>query len=85
MRELSVQEVEMVGGGNWLEPMDVAIGYSSGAVSAAVGLTVAGPVGGIVGAFVGFGLGLAASVGYSLATGPDGSYRDDGMSCHATS
>lgn len=85
MRELSVQEIEMVGGGELIDPMDVAIAFSSGITSMAVGLTVAGPVGGIVGAVAGFTLGMTASIGYSLATSPGGAYRDDGMSCHMAS
>jgi outer membrane lipoprotein SlyB len=85
MRELSAQEVGLVGGGGWLDPMEVAISYSSTAIGAGVGMAVAGPAGGVAGAVVGFGLGLAMSTGYSLATGPDGAYRDDGMSCHMTS
>ena len=85
MRELSMQEIESVSGGDWLDPMDVAISYSSTMVSFFVGLTVAGPVGGIVGAVAGFGVGIAATTGYSMATSPGGAYRDDGMSCHMTS
>jgi hypothetical protein len=48
-------------------------------------MVVGGPVGGVVGGAVGFGAGLVMSFGYSLASGPDGSYYDDGASCQATS
>ena len=85
MRELSVQEVGLVGGGSWFDPMELAITYTSTVAGAGVGLTVAGPVGGIAGAVVGFGMGVAMSAGYSMATEPGGAYRDDGMSCHMTS
>lgn len=85
MKELNSHEIDMVSGG-WfdIEPMDVAISYSSTAIGAGVGLTIAGPVGGIVGAAVGFGTGLAMSVGYSMATGPGGAYRDNGMVCYTS-
>jgi hypothetical protein len=84
MRELTIKEIGLVSGGV-IDPMDVAIGYSSGAVSMFVGFTIAGPVGGIVGAVAGFTLGMTASIGYSLATSPGGMYRDDGMACHMAS
>jgi hypothetical protein len=62
--------------------MDFAISYSSTVVSAAVGFTVAGPVGGLIGAAVGFGAGIAMTVGYSLASGGGGLYREDQYACH---
>lgn len=84
MRELTANEIMMVSGGSNVDPMDVAISYSSTVIGAAVGLTMGGPVGGIVGAAVGFGAGMLMSYGYGLATGPDGSYVDDGMTCQVS-
>jgi len=80
MRELTKEEIAKVSGGE-LDPMEVAISYSSTAVGVAVGLTVGGPVGGVIGGAVGFGAGTLMSAGYSYATGSGGLYRDDGMAC----
>lgn len=82
MRHLTEKEILCVSGGSDIDPMDVAISYSSTVIGAGVGMVAGGPVGGVVGAAVGFGAGLAM---YSLASGPDGSYYDDGSSCQATS
>ena len=82
MRELSSAEIMAVSGAGDIDPMDVAITYSPAVISAAVGLTVAGPVGGIIGAVVGFTAGVAMNVGYSMATGGGGLYRDDLYACH---
>lgn len=82
MRELSSAEIIAVSGAGDIDPMDVAISYSSTVVGAAVGFSVAGPVGSIVGAVAGFTVGTAMNVGYSLATGGGGLYRDDLYACH---
>lgn len=81
MRELSIAEVHAVSGGWELDPMSVAITYSSTVMSAGIGLTVGGPVGGIAGAAIGFGMGLAMSIGYSMASSYNNHFYDDGMSC----
>ncbi|HDZ10245.1 hypothetical protein [Pseudohongiella sp.] len=85
MRVLSEKEILCVSGGSDFDPMDVAISYSSTVIGAGVGMVAGGPVGGVVGAAVGFGAGLAMSFGYSSASGPGGSYYDDGSSCQASS
>lgn len=81
MRELSEQEVRCVSGGSDIDPMDVAISYSSTVIGAGAGMVAGGLVGGVVGAAVDFGAGLVMSFGYSLASGPSGFYYDDGRSC----
>lgn len=83
MRELNTQEILCVSGGSDLDPMDVAISYSSTVIGAGVGMVAGGPLGGVVGAALGFGAGLAMSYGYSLASGPGGAYYDNGTSCIA--
>ncbi|MDO8909970.1 MAG: hypothetical protein Q7W55_15905 [Pseudohongiella sp.] len=82
MRVLNSAEIEMVSGGSDIDPMDIAISYSSTVISAAIGFSVAGPVGGLIGAAVGFTAGTAMTIGYSLATGGGGLYRDDLYACH---
>lgn len=81
MRELSIADVQAVSGGWELDPMDVAITYSSTVMSAGIGLTVGGPLGGIAGAAIGFGMGLAMSIGYSMASSSSSYYYNDGRSC----
>jgi len=85
MRELTENEVFCVSGGSDIDPMDVAISYSSTVIGAGVGMVVGGPVGGVVGAAVGFGAGMVMSFGYSSASGSGGGYYDDGSSCQMTS
>lgn len=85
MRELNAQEILRVSGGSDIDPMDVAISYSSTVIGAGVGMVTGGLVGGVVGAAVGFGAGMVMSYGYSLASGPGGYYYDDGSSCRASS
>lgn len=80
MRELNLEEINAVSGGD-IDPMDVAVSYSSTVIGGAIGLTVAGPVGGIVGGAIGFTAGIVMSVGYSLATSIGGMYRNTGYDC----
>lgn len=85
MRELSSTEIMLVSGAGDIDPMDVAISYTSTVMGAAVGFTVAGPVGGFIGAVVGFSAGTAMNIGYSFATGMGGLYRDNGYACTMSS
>ncbi|MDP2286005.1 MAG: hypothetical protein Q8S94_15315 [Pseudohongiella sp.] len=83
MRELNSSEVMLISGGVDIDPMDIAVSYSSTVVGLAVGFSIAGPAGSIIGAFAGFVLGTTANIGYSLATGgSDRLYFDDGEACH---
>jgi hypothetical protein len=70
MKELQMNDIEAVNGGNATGGivMGIAGAHASGVVGLGVGAVVGGPVGAVAGYAAGVVLGSLIAVGYSLAT-----------------